>query len=172
MGNVSTSLFSNVNYYEQIDKEIRERELQKINNEKEKLQILIETYNNYKVVDICYPKPDNKTFLTTIMMYTSRNDYVKLKELLKNNEINLNQEVQYLGEFYYPLNYACTVLNFRIVKLLVENGANINIKPIHPLTIIYNKYQDQNYKYYRQEIFELAKYFIENGAEIPTGYVF
>ena len=77
-----------------------------------------------------------------------------------------------------PLHYAC-IMSFklfdrngikddRVVKLLVENGANVNIKTVDnytPLFLVAMNCQGIYFDY----VEKLIKYLIENGAKIRTG---
>lgn len=84
-------------------------------------------------------------------------------ELKKNIEDGVDIDV--LGEYAStPLHYACREGNFEIVKFLIEEGANVNLKnnysTIYPIFDAIGSINNQ------KKYLSIIKLLIENGADI------
>ena len=119
----------------------------------------------------------------TILFYYSTTDFYASKNLvkaIKNNDIDsvkriiedhpdsINQLPSYASDGWqsamnkqvlYPLTEACRTGNFEIIKILVQNGADVNVNNgITPLSITYTKKCEDWYK--------ISCFLIDNGADL------
>lgn len=119
----------------------------------------------------------NNTYLNFIKIYTDNCNEKKLNWLFylavfNNNEVfikywlntmkrsaNINNETG-----LPPIYYACSGNKFNIVKLLIENGANINMCPSYISTPLQMACE-------RNDL-DMVKYLVENGANINQRHYF
>ena len=105
---------------------------------------------------------------TMLFEAIENNDYEKVEEIIKlGASVNRRKHFINLSSLiptnYTPLIEACRNGNERIIRLLVESGADVNKADNWtgktPLIMVLGMYNDQNR-------FSLAMYLIENGADI------
>lgn len=91
------------------------------------------THNNNNI------KFNNKNFNPLLFKLIANNQKNKLKFVLKNNEENLNINIQD-KDGDTPLHIAVFLCNFDIIKILINHGASIKIKDKWGQTAIHRLY--------------------------------
>ena len=86
-----------------------------------------------------------------------KNESTNMFEILMRNGLDVNKRYEVGSRHFKLLHYATEVANLNVIKLLIENGANINEKddlqtPLH-ISLIYKRR-------------EITKFLIRNGASI------
>ena len=109
-------------------------------------------------------------YIGNMMLFEAieNNDYEKVEEIIELG-VSVNRRKHFINlsslipTNYTPLIEACRNGNERIIRLLVESGADVNKADNWtgktPLIMVLGMYNDQNR-------FSLAMYLIENGADI------
>ena len=114
----------------------------------------------------------NNQYIQNINLVIEDKNITKLRKLIKNknlNQIYKGSECEYELErpCYSPLQLACSYSEYEIVKLLVENGADVNYMEtigdakqtplIHTIDTIYDVNIESQLK--------IVKYLLKNGTD-------
>ena len=97
---------------------------------------------------------------TSIHLNAIENNIKKLQENLKDG-FNVDSLGAYAST---PLHYACREGNFEVVKLLIENGANVNIK--NDYSTIYPIFDAICSMSNKKSYLSIVQLLIENGADV------
>lgn len=118
-------------------------------------------------------KDKNNGYIRDINYSIEEKNITKLKKQIKGKDLNqvhkgIYCEHEVEGPCYSPLQTACMLNDYKIVKLLVENGADVNYMDtigdakqtplIHTIDTTYN-----NIKIETQ--LQIVKYLLKNGAD-------
>lgn len=90
-----------------------------------------------------------------------------VKKLLDEGKVNLNTVRYYSGKIVSTVGYASNVFALKVLKILIEKGANVKVKFANTpalFWIVYLYSKRYNTPYYEEKVIELVKLMIEKGA--------
>jgi len=115
---------------------------------------------------------NNQFYAQKLIVAIDNNDVEGVSNLLESTTGNLNSKIFLLDIFaklgesnnYTPLHEACIKGNFKIVKMLVDAGANVNVvEPITKSTPLSSALSN-----IKEERIRIANLLIERGANVKT----